>query len=157
MIRKSLLLAFAALALLACEGTSTGEKAESIAVDINAQGGYGPIKVNLTQAMSPVALNLRAEHGIDASQAGEWNAYRITLTRAGALVDSADFSINYTGTADGQMGVAYQVKTMLIVPIGDAGDYDLVVTPTKPNTVKITSAKVEIRRNVQMPPPGRKN
>lgn len=157
MIRNALLVGLAVMALVACEGTSTGEKAESIPVESNIQGGYGPLKVNLTTEMSPVALNLRAEHGVDASAAGRWNTYRATLSRAGTVVGSAEFHVNYTGGAEGQMGAAYQVKTMLITPIGESGEYDLVVTPVKPNEVKLTNTRIEIRRNVQLPPPGRNN
>lgn len=156
-MRKAFWAGLVVCALVGCEGTATGQKAGTHPVEINIQGGYGPIKLSLTTDMSPVAINLNAGHGVDPSAAGKWNTYRATLSRAGVVVGSAEFHMNYTGGAEGQPGSAYQVQTMLITPIGDAGDYDFVVTPVKPNEFKLTDAKIEVRRNVQLPPPGRNN
>ena len=65
--------------LAACDGIVTGEKASSEVVTETANGGYGPITLSLTPQMSPVAINLRVEHGINAVDAGKWNAYLATL------------------------------------------------------------------------------
>jgi hypothetical protein len=131
-----------------CDGVATGEKAFSESVTESANGGYGPVRLSLTPQMSPVAVNLRAEHGINATDAGKWNTYLGTLTLNGREVAASKFNINYAGTSDGQVGAPYILQNILTAKIIEAGDYELMIVPTKPNDFKLTSARVELRRNV---------
>lgn len=135
--------------LMGCDGVATGEKAYSEAVTESANGGYGPIKLSLTPQMSPVALNLRAEHGIGPTDAGKWNTYFATLRFNGREVAASKFNINYSGSADGQPGAPYTLQNMLTAKIVEAGEYELTVVPIKPNDIKLTSVRVEMRRNVE--------
>ena len=145
-IAASMLLA----AMLAgCDGVITGEKASSEAVTETANGGYGPIKLSLTPQMSPVAVNLRAEHGISATDAGKWNTYLATLRHNGREVAASKFNINYPGSVDGQPGAPYTLQNMLTAKIAEAGDYELTVVPVKPNDIKLINVRVEMRRNVE--------
>lgn len=141
------------LALVGCDGLISGEKVFSQPVTENARGeakgGYGPITIALTPDMAPVALNLRVEHGIDANLAGKWNQYLATLSFKGREVAASKFQINYSGNADGQAGAPYILQNMLTAKVAEAGDYVLTVTPIKANDVKLTSVRVEMRRNVE--------
>ncbi len=141
------------LLLLGCDGLVTGEKVFSQAVTENAQGevkgGYGPITLALTPDMTPVALNLRVEHGIDGNLAGKWNHYLATLSFKGREVAASKFQINYSGNADGQAGVPYILQNMLTARVAEAGDYVLTIMPIKANDIKLTSVRVEMRRNVE--------
>ncbi|MEQ1515718.1 MAG: hypothetical protein ABL931_04420 [Usitatibacteraceae bacterium] len=132
-----------------CDGVATGEKAYSESVTEAANGGYGPIKLALSPQMSPVAVNLRAEHGINPSDAGKWNTYMATLTLNGREVAASKFNINYAGTADGQPGAPYILQNMLTAKVAEAGDYELSVVPIRPNAIKLTNVRVEMRRNVE--------
>lgn len=132
-----------------CDGVATGEKAYSEPVTEAANGGYGPIKLSLTPEMSPVAVNLRAEHGINATDAGKWNSYLATLTFNGREVAASKFNVNYTGTVDGQPGAPYILQNMLTAKVVEGGDYELNVVPIKPNDIKLLNVRVEMRRNVE--------
>jgi hypothetical protein len=132
-----------------CDGIATGEKVRSETVSETANGGYGPVRLSLTPQMSPVALNLRAEHGINAADAGKWNTYLATLTFNGREVASSKFNINYSGTVDGQPGAPFILQNMLTAKIVDAGDYELTVRPVRPNSFRLSNVSVEVRRNVQ--------
>ena len=134
--------------LAACDGIVTGEKASSEAVTETANGGYGPITLSLTPQMSPVAINLRVEHGINAADAGKWNAYLATLQLKGREVAASKFQINYSGSADGQAGAPYLLQNMLTASVEEAGDYQLTVVPIRPVEFKLTNVRVEMRRNV---------
>jgi hypothetical protein len=132
-----------------CDGVATGDKALSVEVTEAGNGGYGPIKLALTPQMSPVALNLRAEHGISPANAGKWNTYLATLTFNGREVAASKFNINYSGDTDGQVGAPYALQNMLTAKIAEAGDYELTVVPIKPNDIKLNNVRVEMRRNVE--------
>ncbi len=132
-----------------CDGVATGEKVYSEAISESANGGYGPVKLSLTPQMSPVAVNLRAEQAINAADAGKWNTYLATLSFNGHEVAASKFNINYSGTADGQVGTPYALQNMLTAKIVEAGVYELTVVPVKPNQIKLTNVRIEMRRNVQ--------
>jgi hypothetical protein len=141
------------LMLAGCDGLITGEKVLSQPVSESTQGetkgGFGPITLALTPDMTPVALNLRVEHGIDGTLAGKWNHYLATLTFKGREVAASKFQINYSGNADGQAGVPYILQNMLTAKVAEAGDYVLTIVPLKANEIKLTSVRVEMRRNVE--------
>ncbi len=137
-----------AVFLGACDGIATGEKAQTIPVTANSNGGYGPITITLTPEMAPVAMNFRVQHGIDPAEVGKWNAYRASVTKGGQEIAGAEFKINYTGGSESQPGAAFILQNMLTARPGEAGDYELTITPTKPVEVKLTSTQVEVRRNV---------
>lgn len=137
------------LSLAACDGIATGQKTMSVVATDNVMGGYGPMKLQLTPQMSPLALNMRAEHGINPADVGKWNAYIATLTFNGREVAASKFHINYTGSADGQPGAPSILQNMLTARITEAGDYELTIAPTKTNEVKLTNVKIEMRENVQ--------
>jgi hypothetical protein len=137
--------------LAGCEGVMTGMPVESIAIEADAEGGYKPLPLVLTADMSPIALNLRAEHGSAPHEMGKWNHYRATLSRSGAIVASGEFNINNTATPDG-VPAPYAVQTMLITRIGESGKYELTIRPVKPVEVVLKGVRVEVRRNVKEPP-----
>ncbi len=132
-----------------CDGVATGDKMYSEPVSESVNGGYGPIKLSLTPRMSPVAVNLRAEHAINGTDAGKWNSYLATLTFNGREVAASKFSINYSGEVDGQPGAPYILKNMLTARVVEAGDHELTVVPIKPNAIKLTNVRIEMRRNVE--------
>ena len=132
-----------------CDGVATGDKVYSEPVAETADGGYGPITLALTTQMSPVAINLRTEHGISGVDAGKWNSYLATLKFNGREVAASKFNINYPGEVDGQPGAPYTLKNMLTARIAEAGDYVLTVVPVKPNAIKLINVRVEMRRNVE--------
>jgi hypothetical protein len=150
LIRNLLAATFALVCLFitACDGVATGEKAQVIPVTENASGGYGPIPVTITMEMSPVAINFRAQHGINQAEVGKWNTYRASLSKNGKEIAGTQFNINYTGTNDGQMGAASILQNMLTARPDESGDYELNITPTKPVEVKLTNTQIEVRRNV---------
>lgn len=137
------------LAMTGCDQVVTGERAQSIDVSENDTGGYGPILLALTQDMAPVAINFRAEHGDDPAEIGKWNSYRATLSMDGQEVATGQFNVNHTGSIDSPQGSPYLVQNMLTVHPGEAGDYTLSITPTKPVEVTLTGTRVEVRRNVR--------
>ena len=139
----------AALLAVGCEEIVTGEHVQSIEVAENDDGSYGPVNLTLTPDMAPVAINFRAEHGIDVTEVDKWNSYRATLTRNGTPVASGQFHVNYSGTADSPQGAPYLIMNMLTVQPRDAGDHELTVTPTKPVEVRLSHTQIEGRRNVQ--------
>ena len=128
--------------------SSRAKKTASVEVTETAKGGYGPITLSLTPQMSPVAINLRVEHGINATDAGKWNAYLATLQLKGRELAASKFQINYSGSIDGQAGTPYQLQNMLTSRVEEAGDYVLTIVPVRPVEFKLTSVRVEMRRNV---------
>lgn len=142
-------LAAAALAMAGCDELATGEKVQSLSVSENEAGGYGPVLLTLTPDMSPVAINFRAEHGDDPAEIGKWNSYRAALHKDGQEVASGQFNLNRTGTTDAPQGSPYLLHNMLTVSPSEAGDYELVITPTQPVEVRLTATQIEVRRNVR--------
>ncbi|HEX4857999.1 MAG TPA: hypothetical protein VFV17_03200 [Usitatibacteraceae bacterium] len=138
-----------ALALAACDGLITGEKALSLPVEVNAQGGYGPLRLALTPDQSPVALNLRAEHAVNIADQVKWNSYIATLTFNGREVAAGKFTINYQGGPEGQPGAPQILQNMLTARVAEAGDYELVVAPIKPIEVKLSNVRIEMRAKVE--------
>lgn len=142
-------LAAAILTLAGCEKFVTGEEAQSVPVSENESGGYGPVRLALAPDMSPVAINFHARHGDDPSELDKWNRYRATLSRNGQTVAIGLFNLNHTGTIDSPQGSTYLTQNMLTLNPSEPGDYELVITPTKPIEVKFYDTQVEVRRNVQ--------
>ena len=139
----------AVLAMAGCDGLTTGDKVQSIPVKENATGGYGPVTLDLSPDMAPVAINFRAEHGDDPAEIGKWNAYRATLSKDGQAIASGEFTINHTGTPDTPQGSPYLLRNMLTAWPREAGNYELAISPTKPVEVRLSDARVEVRRNVR--------
>jgi len=139
----------ALLAMAGCDGLTTGEKVQSIPVKENDTGGYGPVTLSLSPDMAPVAINFRAEHGDNPAEIGKWNAYRATLGKDGQEIASGQFNINHTGTLDTLQGSPYLLRNMLTAWPREAGNYELSITPTQPVEVKLSNARVEVRRNVR--------
>ena len=143
----------AALLVAGCEEIVTGAHVQSIEVAENADGGYGPVTLALTPEMAPVAINFRAEHGVDATEVGKWNTYQALLIKDGAVVATGQFHINYTGTLDSPQGAPYLVENVMTIHPGEAGVYELTIMPTKPVEIRLSGAEVHVRRNVQETPP----
>lgn len=139
----------AVLAMAACEEIVTGQAVQSLAVSENGGGGYGPVRVALTPEMSPVAINFHARHGDDPSELNTWNSYRATLSRDGQEVASGQFNVNHTGTTETPEGARHLIRNLMTVTPSEAGDYELVITPTKPIAMKLYDTRIEVRRNVQ--------
>lgn len=139
----------AALILAGCEKFATGETVQTLDVSENESGGYGPVTLALTPEMSPAAINFHARHGDDPSEFDKWNSYRVTLSKGGQVVAAGQFNLNHTGSIDSPQGSRYLAQNMLTLSPREAGDYELVITPTKPIEVRLFETQVEVRRNVQ--------
>ena len=139
----------AALALAGCDEVVTGEQVHAFPVGENDMGGYGPILLQLTPDMSPVAINFRARHGDDPAEFDKWNSYRATLSKDGQVVAIGQFNVNHTGSIDSPQGSRYLAQNMMTLNPSEAGDYELIITPAKSSEVKLTDTQVEVRRNVQ--------
>lgn len=142
-------LAAAALVMAGCEKIVTGEAVQTIAVSENETGGYGPVTLALTPEMSPAAINFHARHGDDPAEFDKWNSYRATLSKGGQVVAAGQFNLNHTGSIDSPQGSRYLLQNMLTLNPAEAGDYELVIIPTKPAEMKLYDTQVEVRRNVQ--------
>jgi hypothetical protein len=59
------------------------------------------------------------------------------------------FNVNHTGTTETPEGAPCIVRHVLTVKPGEAGEYELVITPTKPVGMRLYDTRVEVRRNVQ--------
>ncbi len=141
-----------AFVLAGCEGVTTGERDFLIPVEASEDGSIGPVLIQLSPDMSPVAINFKAQHGDDPNEIGKWNAYQASLSRNGSVVASGMFNINHTGTIDSPMGATYVTQTMLRVISPETGEYELRITPAKPVEVTLTHTEIEVRRNIQMGP-----
>ena len=139
----------ALLVMAGCDGLTTGDKVLSLPLKENDTGGYGPVTLSLSPDMSPVAINFRAEHGGDPAEIGKWNAYRATLSKDGQTIASGEFNLNHTGTPDTPQGSPYLLRNMLTAWPREAGNYELDITPMQPVEVKLSDARVEVRRNVR--------
>lgn len=139
----------AALALAGCDEVVTGEQVHAFPVGENDMGGYGPILLQLTPDMSPVAINFRARHGDDPAEFDKWNSYRATLSKDGQEIVAGQFNVNHTGSVDSPQGAPYLIRNVLTVHPDEAGEYELTITPTKPVEVRLSDTQVEVRRNVR--------
>ncbi|WP_324779719.1 hypothetical protein [Thiobacillus sedimenti] len=139
----------AAFSIAGCDGLTTGEHAQTVPVTENSDGGYGPVTLSLTPEMAPVAINFRAQQADDPAEVGKWNTYHAVLSKDGAPVASGTFNMNNTGTQDRPEGAPYILRNMLTAWPREAGDYGLVITPTKPVEVRLKDTQVVVRRNVR--------
>jgi len=139
----------AAFVLPGCEGVTTGEREFQIPVAASADGSFGPVLIQLSPDMSPVAINFKAQHGDDPSEFGKWNSYQASLSRNGSVVTSGVFNINHTGTIDSPMGATYVTQTMLKLMSPETGEYELRISPIKPVEVTLTRTEIEVRKNIQ--------
>jgi hypothetical protein len=142
----------AALVLAGCEGATTGTQEFKIPVAASEDGSFGPVLIQLSPDMSPVAINFKAQHGDDPAEIGKWNSYQASLSRNGSVVTSSVFNINHTGTIDSPMGATYVTQTMLKVMSPETGEYELRISPVKPVEVTLTHTEIEVRKNIQMGP-----
>lgn len=145
-IASALLLSLAGLA--GCDGLFTGESVARFPLTQNPSGGYAPIRVSLGPDMNPIALNLHVEYAASATEAGKWNSYRATLSKAGTPVKSADFRVN--NTSDSMSPNAQVVSaTMLILDVAEVADYELVIEASSPIAVTLSSPQLELRKNIR--------
>ncbi|MEQ1663261.1 MAG: hypothetical protein ABL877_11255 [Thiobacillus sp.] len=137
------------LLLVACDGTSTGTRMQTLPLEANAGGGYGPVALQLAPEMSPVALNLKAKHSDDPTEVGKWNTYRATLSQNGETVAEGEFHINHTGSPEAPMGATYVTQTMLVAKLQQAGTYELRINPVRPEEVTLSEVELELRSGVR--------
>lgn len=144
--------AIAALVCLAgCEGTITGQQVIDQPLVQNEDGSFAPVKMELAPDMNPVAVNFRGVTIANPQESERWNAYVANLTRNGASVASASFTINNPGTRDNDQGGPF-VKTLFFVTVPEAGEYELTLGVTRPKEITIQEPRLEVRRNTQPPP-----
>lgn len=142
----------AAFALTGCEGVTTGERDFQIPVAASEDGSFGPVLIQLSPDMLPVAINFRAQHGDDPAEIGKWNSYQASLSRNGSVVASGVFNINHTGSPDSPMGATYVTQTMLKLMSPETGEYELRISPIKPVEIALTHTEIEVRKNIQTGP-----
>lgn len=149
--RLGLIHACATVALLAgCEGLFTGE-AETVHVLTQAEdGSFAPVRVALDPEMNPVAFNLQGSTVASPAESGRWNSYRASLLLDGAPIATGSFNVNNAGIDQMPQGGAF-AKTMLIVSVPRAGEYELSIVVAKPREITIESPRLEVRRNIQLP------
>lgn len=143
----------AALLLAACEGLHTGDAVYHAPLEPDGNGGFKPHAFSLKTEMFPVALNFHAELGIHPDEAGKWNRYRATVTRAGQTVALNEFNVNYTVTPEMPAVPPTHSLTMLVLRSGEGGEYVLGIEPVKAPEVSLNNPRLEIRRNVQTTKP----
>ncbi len=149
--RLGLIHACAAVVLLAgCEGLFTGESESVHPLTQAADGSFAPVRITLDPKMNPVAFNLRGSTVAADAESGRWNTYRATLLLDGAPIATGSFHINNTGTDQMPQGGEFG-KTMLIVSVPRAGEYEMNVVVAKPREITIESPRLEVRRNIQLP------
>lgn len=159
-IRGSVVLAVAGVlaGLAGCEGTTTGKEVASASLQAAAErGAYEPVKFNLSADMNPLSVNFRGDFTSEATEFGKWNSYRAELKHNGATVATRHFNLNHPqGQSAGAGGDAPPptglVHTLFITDVQASGEYELVITPTKPAEITIKNARVDVRANVQRPP-----
>jgi len=135
-----------------CDALFTGEKVARFPLKAEPAGGFATVTLTLGPDMNPVALNLQAEYAANASEAGKWNAYRATLSRAGAPVASGDFRVNNTSDPLSPSAQVFS-RTMLVVDVRDVGDYELKIDAAAPVAVTIDKPQLELRRNIRRDAP----
>jgi hypothetical protein len=146
-------LACCALALLlaGCEGLFTGSRESVHTLTQGDDGSFGPVQLELNPDMNPVSFNLRGSTVASHTEMDRWNSYRATLSLNGAPIATGSFNIHNPGTNQMPQGGDF-AHTMLIVSVPQAGNYELSIMVAKPREITIESPKLEVRRNVELPP-----
>lgn len=155
--RAGAILAAVASLLAGCEGAITGTEVARVTLqpaENGERGAYAPVKFTLSPDMNPVAFNLRADFTQVPAEFGQWNSYRAVLTQNGSTVATRNFNVNHPqtkaqGDAPPPTGT---VHTLFYVDVSASGDYELIITPTKPVAITLKDASADARRNVQRPP-----
>ena len=147
MMRLALAVVLAGFGTSGCDGLFTGENVARFPLQAQA-GGYAPLTVTLGPEMNPIALNLHAEYGANSAEAGKWNSYNATLSKAGSTIASGKFTIN--NASDPQSPSAQVVsRTMFIVDVAEVGDFELKIDATAPLAVTLDKPQLELRRNIR--------
>jgi hypothetical protein len=150
MVRIALPVMLAGLLAAGCDGLFTGDQVARFPLKAES-GGYAPLAITLGPEMNPVALNLQAEYAANAAEAGKWNSYRATLTKAGTTIATGAFTVN--NTSDPLSPNAQVIsRTMMIVEVQEVGDYELKVDASIPVTVTLDKPQLELRRNIRRDP-----
>jgi hypothetical protein len=146
-------LACAALVLLlgGCEGLFTGSRESVHTLTQADDGSFAPVRLDLNPDMNPVAFNFRGSTLASNAEMDRWNSYRATLSLNGAPIATGSFNINNPGTNQMPQGGDF-AHTMLIVTVPQAGNYELSIMVAKAKEITIESPKLEVRRNVELPP-----
>ena len=146
-------LACAALALLlgGCEGLFTGSRESVHTLTQGGDGSFAPVRLDLNPDMNPIAFNLRGSTVALDAEMDRWNSYRATLSLDGAPIATGSFNINNPGTNQVPQGGDF-AHTMLVVKVPQAGNYELSIMVAKPKEITIETPKLEVRRNVELPP-----
>jgi hypothetical protein len=134
-----------------CEGLFTGSRESVHDLAQGDDGSFAPVKLDLNPDMNPVAFNLRGSTLASHTEMDRWNSYRATLSLNGAPIATGSFNINNPGTNQMPQGGDF-AHTMLIVSVPQAGNYELSIMVAKPKEITIESPKLEVRRNVELPP-----
>ena len=144
----------ASVMLTGCEGAFTGSEVARVALQAGADGGYAPVKFNLTPEMNPVAFNFRADFSQNPAEFGKWNSYRAALSKDGAVIVSRSININHPVSRpdDSPPPPTQTIHTLFIVDLPGAGEYELTITPVKPAALTLGNPQADVRRNVQRPP-----
>lgn len=150
-LARTLLLALLLAPLAGCEGLVTGDQAVTHALTPNDDGSFGPVKLELTPEMNPVAVNFKGSTIAHPNESSRWNTYAARLSRDGTTIASANVTINNTGTRDNDHGGPF-AHTLFFVTVPEAGDYELTLDLARPKEITIEAPTIEIRRNTQPAP-----
>lgn len=144
-------LAVAALLLLAaCEGLIGGE--ELMRVPLQATpAGFAPVRVALKPEMNPVAVNLHADFAWGKSEeAGQWSAYRAELRRDGQVIASREVQVNSPEKPNVSASAppSSLQQPLLHVDVPAEGEYEVLITATRPVAVTLNSPELVVRIKV---------
>ncbi|MFN9489809.1 MAG: hypothetical protein ACK59Y_08535 [Betaproteobacteria bacterium] len=144
-------LAVAALLLLAaCEGLLGGEELIRVPLQATA-GGYAPVRLQLKPEMNPVAINLHADFAWGKSEeAGQWNAYRAELRRDGQVIASREVQVNSPEKPNVSASAppSSLQQPLLHVDVPAEGEYEVLITATRPVAVTLNSPELVVRIKV---------
>lgn len=146
-MRHGFAVAVFSLLLAGCEGLLGGEELMRLPLQATATG-YAPLRVQLKPEMNPVAINLHADFGWGKhEEAGQWNAYRAELRRDGQVIASRDVQVNSPekpNVSASAPPTALQ-QPLLHVDVPAAGEYEVLITATRPLAVTLNSPELVVR------------
>jgi hypothetical protein len=149
-MRRGVVAVAAVLLLAACEGLLGGEELMRVPLQTN-DGGYAPVRLQLKPEMNPVAINLHADFGWGRSEeAGQWNAYRAELRRDGQVIASREVQVNSPEKPNVSASAppSSLKQPLLHVDVPAGGEYEVLISATRPVAVTLNSPELVVRINV---------
>ena len=151
MRRTFAFLLLSCLFVTGCEGLFTGARESKHPLAQAADGGFAPVKLQLSPDMNPIALNIHGSTISSSAENGLYNTYRATLSRNGQSIAAETFHINHPGSGRSDQGGPFR-KTMMFATVTQSGEHEVTIVAVKPKEITIEQPMLEVRRNTQPPP-----